>query len=768
MQAASVSAAGVLPRYIDLAHRCREQVVKDFSVRFHDFLEELPQILLQLADQAESNVFQAHCMDVRQEVREHRRSMAQDFLNELMAGFERFILGHANPPPNTSDASSTERHKLSLVEKESFEIELAFDTVVGSACTHLSESLFTLDHRLAVINGGFKPGERNAALPGGPRHVCDAFRAALATLQIPVDTGVKISLIEAFDDQVIQKAEGIYQQYNRSLIEAGILPNLEEHPVYAPSTNSERDTAREQAPTVTEAPEKEDSATESATSETERSPAADGIPTDTREEIHEQGIFQNISDLLRQRRGPAAQAADSAGAGRDLGQLMDALKTLRSDNNGRPGTVPTNIAQQPLEQIRAEFAAQLSQLARLIQQHQVSHTDADVIELVGMLFEQVLNDSNLPDSVKALLSHLHTPYLKLALVDREFFFKRRHPARRLLNTLTRAGALCNATEKNEQVVYTRMRETVDRILTEFDDNVELFDHLLSEFETFLETFRQRARMLEKRAIEKAKGQERLREARQHVARQLVQAVRGQSLPKAAEKLLFGPWANLLVLLYLRKSEDNETRQYYLDLTREIIWSVQPKTTSAEQSELRRRLPALQQSIQKGLALLGDPENRSDRLLEELRCCQEVAFVSDGDSWELPEPQEAIDPGHYPLLQDLSPEVLPGRNASSNESSPDLEGLTRRLRKLKLGTWFEFEDAETGRPFRAKLSWYSPKTGYTIFVNQAGVQVAVKSLTKLAEEMLACQTRQLEWDKRPFVERAIQRIYALLGGANQVG
>lgn len=545
------------------------------------------------------------------------------------------------------------------------------------------------------------------------------------------------------------------------MIEVGILPNLEEHPVYLPPGDTGSAPAPEEA---VEAETDSEAGTQDPgpqAAEPQSRDRTDDRPT-TREEILEQEIFQHISHLLRQRRGPGSTPPTGTRSGR-ITDLITAFKTLNSSSSSRPNVVPLNIAEYPLEQIRTEFQAQLAQLTELIEQHRVEHTETDVIELVGMLFEQVLNDPNLPDSVKALLSHLHTPYLKVALLDRRFFFKRCHPARRLLNTLTQAGALCNATDKNEQIVYARMRETVNQILTRFDGNTELFDRLLAEFEEFLRQFQARARMLEKRAIEKAKGQERLREARQTVAQELVQVVRGQPLPKAVEKLLFGPWANLLVLLYLRKGRDSEIRRYYLEVTGEIIWSVQPKTTSAQQNELRRKLPALKQSIKEGLALLGDPESSADRLLAELATCQQVALASDADSCELPEPQETIDPNHYPLLQDLDPEELPGGQPSPSPPSPELENLLQHLQKIRLGTWFEFEDAKTSARVRAKLSWYSPKTSYYIFVNQAGIQVAVRPLKKLAREILEGKAKPLELDRRPFVERALKRIYALLSG-----
>jgi hypothetical protein len=92
----------------------------------------------------------------------------------------------------------------------------------------------------------------------------------------------------------------------------------------------------------------------------------------------------------------------------------------------------THDRQQILEQIKAE---------------DLSPVDANVIDLIGMLFEYMLNDPVLPNAAKALLSHLHTPYLKVALLDHRVLEDSGHPARRLLDEMVEAGSLLTD-EKN--------------------------------------------------------------------------------------------------------------------------------------------------------------------------------------------------------------------------------------------------------------------------------------------------------------------------------
>src|SRR3546814_4455044 len=59
----------------------------------------------------------------------------------------------------------------------------------------------------------------------------------------------------------------------------------------------------------------------------------------------------------------------------------------------------------------------------------VGEIDDDVINLVSMLFEFILDDRTLPDSLKALIGRLQIPLLKVAVLDKTFFSRGSHPAR---------------------------------------------------------------------------------------------------------------------------------------------------------------------------------------------------------------------------------------------------------------------------------------------------------------------------------------------------
>jgi hypothetical protein len=108
--------------------------------------------------------------------------------------------------------------------------------------------------------------------------------------------------------------------------------------------------------------------------------------------------------------------------------------------------------------------------------------DEDVINLLAMLFECMLDDRNLPDSLKALIGRLQIPLVKVAVLDKSFFSRSSHPARRLLNEIASAAMGWGACDDHERdVLYVRIDQVVQRLLNDFDDDPAIFSDLLADF-----------------------------------------------------------------------------------------------------------------------------------------------------------------------------------------------------------------------------------------------------------------------------------------------
>lgn len=828
-------------RYREVMQTCQEYVVRRFSQLLAETLDRLDDYIMGLAKATDSQSEQQHFCDVMDELVLRKKDIHRIFTGEVTRGFGNFLSG--NPQPLRKIEEKRDGNRLSLIDKEEYEISLAYANMLNRANLEYSEQIFALNHRLAAVIGGVKLGETSPSLPGAPAQICDALRTSLESLDFPILLELKVNLINEIDRGLLRQAREVYERYNDHLIKAGILPNitLEDIGYKAPDAPDRK--AREpeaKPPGKTEPAEKPPSPTApppqeetEAVSPPQEKPArrresyrprSASTPPQLRKEAPSQDhsqqdsyqrhsgwsedasyaggseeeyardeeMFENIRAVLARRHGgrvsygkgggPAA-APDAAGTAHNRGGaapntgpaksqtdytgLIDSLNSLQVSS--------TPVAQQRFEQlsldsVKEAFNIQLGKLSEIVKQQDIDQGDADIIDLVGMLFEYILNDQTLPDSVKALLCHLHTPLLKVALLDKKFFSRGNHPARRLLDAMTQAGALCNTDESDEQGIFGKMRSMVDRICREFDANIGMYAIMLDEFNEFIRNHERRSKVQEKRVVETAKGRERLREARQVVSQEIVDRTWNRFLPKPVESLLLGAWANLMVLTFLRHGQDSEEWKRALALVDDVLWSISPKQTDEERQNLRAKMPGIAESIRAGLTMIGDPEVNTNTLLGELAACQSVILnmsqeelkdvIAKRAATETKAPEEVKPKAIWEDVEVRAPNE--SQHPFLRNADTETLAIVELLNTIKLGAWFEFYDAKREIKFRAKLSWYSPKTSYYIFVNQAGIQVAIKSLRSLTKEMRAGETRIVPQEKQPFMERAMHTIHSILG------
>ena len=201
---------------------CANAVSKGFAVLLSNLYDNLDKEMSVLAEQAENNNQHILYLEILNQLKTQRKEVEQTFNRIVIEGFENFAKGEIESSvPNRMEE---EKLKLTLVDQGHHEKELAIDTVVNQACSTFLDQLFALNKRLAIINGGTKLGKRNAALPTGPRNLCNAFVRILERFDFDIEK--QIDLISLFEKFVVSEAGEIYDEFNTLLSEAGILPNL--------------------------------------------------------------------------------------------------------------------------------------------------------------------------------------------------------------------------------------------------------------------------------------------------------------------------------------------------------------------------------------------------------------------------------------------------------------------------------------------------------------------------------------------------------------
>ena len=409
-----------------------------------------------------------------------------------------------------------------------------------------------------------------------------------------------------------------------------------------------------------------------------------------------------------------------------------------------------------MEGLKADLQQQLESHSSLPGQQKLSDQEADVIDLVGMLFDFILDDDNLPDNCKTALSHLHTPYLKVALQDKALFTQHHHPARRLLNSMAQAGVLYGG-EGDERGLLAKMQWVVERVIHGFAGDLQLFESLLDEFNEYAATLQHKVELRERRAVEAAKGRDKLLGARQLAIDVVATALNERTPPAIIRNFLELTWADVLVFVLLRHGERSEEWQRASEVAEQLAWSGTPLDASGRERLSGLRI-ALLEDLRKGLELLGGyHEDGIRRLLQDIVACQHAVQAK----------QPLIAAKLNPTLPTSQLGAMLGEDAELATSAPRASGLSPRaqqlvkeLESIEFGTWFEF--VINGQPRELKLSWFSPTTRNYMFVDHSGQRVAIKPLTLLASEMEQGLARIITPERAgPLVDRALNAIYRVL-------
>lgn len=654
--------------------------------------EHVDDALFDLAEKAENNAAQMHYFDGMREVRKRRPAVERNFLGAI----NRHIGELIHPQSASNPASPFGTPELTLVADNELEESLAITSMISKNDARLARDLFAVNQRLSVICGGRKI--EDSSNPVAPAILAQAFRQALH--ELGADMRVKLIIYKLFDRYVLSSLEELYQEINTELVRAGVLPQLRHEALRGDAAGAQQTPAE-------------------ATDE-----AAGEIPSD---------LLQTLHALFSARRGPAAGGnamhAMPSGPLPSANELLGALSVLQSQIASAgplPYAQPGDAAALSREvlQLKSQLLTQLGAL-RGEKPSNVATIDEDTIDLVGMLFEFILEDRNLPATMQVMLARLQIPYLKAAILDRKLFAHRQHPARRLLDCLAEQAKGWSEESDRDRRLYDKVKSTVDQLLHDFDDDMGIFERLLLDLQQFQDLNKRRSELAEQRVAESTRGREKLEQARRRAAREILDRIGEHRLPPLVHGVLARAWANHLVLTLLRQGESSPEFKSALRFVDDFIASTRPATTPESRQALRQMLPGIERALRQGLANVAFQEQDIERLLgqlhtyyrqrlgETLGAAEAVAVDEDAAMLAIPDSIQPI------IEQDTTPpESIEDDLAEAPLDSPEWH----QVQALQPGTWLEFclpDEAMT----RAKLSWISPMSGRYLFVNRRGLKVA---------------------------------------------
>ena len=411
----------------------------------------------------------------------------------------------------------------------------------------------------------------------------------------------------------------------------------------------------------------------------------------------------------------AYRAPLSAGVDR---RLLDSLTDLQLRADQIDFSAPTAPARTVLREVVPGYAS-----------GEISVLDATTTELVAMMFDFVLARKELRDEVKVLLGRLQIPMLKAAMVDRGFFSRKNHPARQLLNRLADAGIGWSPDDGLDDELFLKIRDLVDHISRDFDDDLGFFTAALVELEQFIAEQEINAKStVEDETAEAQAADAHLAAVRD--AKETVDArIRQNALPEPVIEFIEVAWQPHLQDALLEGGKESPQYEKAVAVLDELVWSVTPKDQPAERTLLSQRVPSLVRRLREGLRSLSDDTVSPffDRLLEV----------------------------HAGLLRGAKPEYIEPAELPDASNDIAFDPFGELVKQMERNQWIEMSD-EKGALKYAKLAWVSPQGTTYLFTTRHGRKAASLTPEELAEWFRTDKARLIEAE--PIVDRALAGMF----------
>ncbi|SEC66933.1 Protein of unknown function [Pseudomonas frederiksbergensis] len=701
----------------------RDKAAQQLRHGLQELFDNADDTLFEMADRARDDVEQNLFFEAMRDLRLKRKNIERGFLEQF---FEAFVSLTRYDSTQSALPQSLAFDASVALPDDDVERRVAVEAMVSKVLSRDGFALGQLTARFSALLGRELLDQHN---PMAPSMLCEYFLQAGRNLGVEIK--VKLIILKLFDRYVLRDANQLYAEANQLLLATGVLPELKPAPARRVKERAAADVDTEPAHANTR---------------------ASGPPTD--DSVQE--VFAALQELLLNVRGSVAPTLEASAqtqpiTTRDLMRLLSHLQQY----------VPAPEAQDDFD-LRNQLEELLTRVSvKSGKSRVVGVADEDVINLIAMLFECILDDRNLPDSLKALIGRLQIPMLKVAVLDKSFFSRSSHPARRLLNEIATAAMGWGECDDHERdSLYLRIEQVVQRLLNDFVDDPAVFSELLADFLAFTSDERRRSELLEQRTRDAEEGRARTELARQRVEQVLNQALLGKVLPQRVVAFVQEAWSQVLLLTCLKHGDQAAEWHADVQTMEQLIWSVQRHDEPDASQRLLALVPGLLKSLRDGLSRSAFDPFATSEFFSELEALHVQLFERPG-----PKLAQSVD---TPVMVEVQQEVVlrtadEGPVDTASVRLPEDDAGLLQVDQLRLGGWVEFQEDEENT-LRCKLAAIIEATGKYIFVNRTGMKVLERSRTGLALEFRRGAVRTL--DDTLLFDRALESVIGNLRRLNR--
>jgi len=413
---------------------------------------------------------------------------------------------------------------------------------------------------------------------------------------------------------------------------------------------------------------------------------------------------------------------------------------------------------------------------------QASSADNQIIDIVSMIFDFFFDDDALPAPIKVLIGRLQIPILKVAFIDDSFFNHNKHPARKLLDSISKASLGWGEDLKQEKVLVDKIERVVNFLVNEFEQDIDIFEKALEDISQFLADENEKARIADELLKLQELEREQLEtEARDAASRLIRKLTSDRELNFEVTQFLDSIWNPVLSHIFITMGESSNHWKNIRRISSTFIWTLIPKYSKEERVRILDTLPSLLRAMSKGMDLIAidaEVQNKIFQMLakQHAKTVKQtskniVTRIDDNTIWPdgnaagafagfnrrladqkmdialAADEADAIlidgkedDPDAITIitessthevikdLDDFTDAVKKGEIELDQEitmdsgehaaDSQDADDFLRQARALEIGAWVEFIPEEDNT-FNARLSWKSRISRKYVFANRLG-------------------------------------------------
>ncbi len=476
-------------------------------------------------------------------------------------------------------------------------------------------------------------------------------------------------------------------------------------------------------------------------------------------------------------------------------ELMQALTRIQLGNaDGIEGPQPDDAEAASVAAAggTAVFGNVLHQLKSSSLGAGMNTLDRMTLDIIAMLFDELFDDPKVPNAIKGLIGRLQIPVLKVAISDKSFFSSRGHPARRLLDAVGDVALRLPSEFNDSSPLFARIEAILQRLVEGFEDDLAIFTAVRDEL---LELMAEEDRRIEQEALAQSRQIEEMESltlARNAAQQEVLARIRVKELPPAVLRFLAQEWIKLLLVVHAKEGVESAAWRDGVAAMDELIWSVEPKTTTEERRRLAALVPGLVRRLSAGIERAGIDESVRGRFFAELMTYHMQAISSaaragaeaearppageasaaavaqaaeaapDGDAAQGAAAAENGAPATAGSLDFTAPITVQNPFGGGEVAVDQLDldftaeaiesakarreaSIRRALDNLKMGHWVEFRDPEReGKAKAGRLIFVSPKkTRYLFATDRAGKEIIQCSRAEIGRRFLTGQAVRLD-------------------------